>query len=109
MTAMTGMKQKLMAANAQVAQDQDEYEKQYNELVRKHDALMEQYNKIVADILDKGRRKACLANFISALKKQKRTIVRFDEGLWCSLVDFVTVGRKKEIKVTFRDGTEIMA
>jgi hypothetical protein len=29
--------------------------------------------------------------------------------IMCSLVDFVTVGRKKEIKVTFRDGTEIMA
>ncbi len=109
MTVLTGMKQKLMTANAQVAQIQEEYEKQYNELVRRHDALMEQYNKIVADILDKGRRKACLVNFISALKKQKRTIAKFDEDIWCSLVDFVTVGRKKEIKVTFRDGTEIMA
>ncbi len=109
LSVLTGMKQKLVAANARVAQNQEEYEKHYNELVKRHDALMEQYNKVIADIAEKGRRKAVLANFVSALKKQKGIIDIFDEDLWCSLVDFVTVGRKKEIKVTFRDGTEIMA
>ena len=109
LSVLTGMKQKLVAANARVAQNQEEYEKHYNELVKRHDALMEQYNKVIADIAEKGRRKAVLANFVSALTTQKGIIDKFDEDLWCSLVDFVTVGRKKEIKVTFRDGTEIMA
>ena len=109
MSVLSGMMQKLVEANARVAQNQEEYEKHYNELVKRHDALMEQYNKVITDIAEKGRRKAVLANFVSALKKQKGIIDKFDEDLWCSLVDFVTVGRKKEIKVTFRDGTEIMA
>ena len=109
MSVLSRMKQKLVEANARVAQDQDEYDKQYNEMVRRHDALMEQYNKIVGAIADKGKRKACLATFISELKKQDGVISEFDEDLWCSLVDYVTIGRKKEIKVTFRDGTEIIA
>jgi hypothetical protein len=31
----------------------------------------------------------------------------FDERLWCSLVDFITVYSKEDIRVTFKDGTEI--
>lgn len=38
-----------------------------------------------------------------------RTISEFDGSLWGGMVEFVTVGRNKEITVTFRDGTEIPA
>lgn len=36
-------------------------------------------------------------------------LTEFDEQLWSSIVDFVTVGRGKEITITFRDGTEMKA
>lgn len=48
-----------------------------------------------------------LLNFIRAMQVQEGILAEFDERLWSSMVDFVTVGRKKEIVVTFRDGTEI--
>ena len=38
---------------------------------------------------------------------QDSIIREFDESLWGSLVDYVTVSRDKEITVTFKDGTEI--
>ena len=41
--------------------------------------------------------------------KQDGTISEFDGSLWGGMVEFVTVGRDKEITVTFRDGTEILA
>ncbi len=50
-----------------------------------------------------------LLNFIKAMQAQKSILTEFDERLWSSMVDFVTVGRKKEITITFRDGTEITA
>lgn len=31
----------------------------------------------------------------------------FDEGLWGTLIDFMTVYNKEDISVTFKDGTEI--
>ena len=37
------------------------------------------------------------------------TIGEFDGSLWGSMVEFVTVGRNKEITFTFRDNTEIQA
>lgn len=35
------------------------------------------------------------------------TVTEFDEVLWGSMVDFIMVGAKKEMTVTFKDGTEI--
>lgn len=50
-----------------------------------------------------------LVGFIKILKAHGGIIAEFDERLWSSMVDFVTVGRNKEMAVTFRDGTEITA
>ena len=63
----------------------------------------------LARLENKAEQKARLGTIITALKKQEGLIDEFDAGLWGSMVKFVTVGRSKEITVTFRDGTEIMA
>ena len=44
--------------------------------------------------------------FVKALKEQGRAITEFDDALWCSMVDFVTIGRDYR-SVTFKNGTEI--
>lgn len=45
-------------------------------------------------------------SFIKKLRDQE-SIQEFDERLWGSLVDFITVYSKDDIRVTFKDGTEI--
>lgn len=45
--------------------------------------------------------------FAKALKAQDAAVREFDEGLWMTLVDFMTVYGKDDIGVTFKDGTEI--
>ena len=40
------------------------------------------------------------------MKSQDGFITEFDEALWSTMVDFITVG-KEDCTVTFRDGTEI--
>ena len=47
-------------------------------------------------------------NFIQELREQE-LIKEFDARLWGSLVDFITVYSKDDIRVTFKDGTEIKA
>ena len=44
--------------------------------------------------------------FIKALKNRDEVITEFDDALWGSLVDFITIG-KKERTVTFKDGTVV--
>lgn len=47
-------------------------------------------------------------NFIQEVREQE-LIKEFDAWLWGSLVDFITVYSKDDIRVTFKDGTEIRA
>lgn len=44
-------------------------------------------------------------NFIQEVREQE-LIKEFDARLWGSLVDFITVYSKDDIRVTFKDGTE---
>ena len=55
------------------------------------------------------RRILWLTAFVKALRERDGIIEDFDESLWGCMVKYVTVGRKKEMAVTFRDGTEIQA
>ena len=43
------------------------------------------------------------------INTEQSLIQEFDERLWGGLAEFVTAERGKEITVTFKDGTEIMA
>lgn len=67
-------------------------------------AFVSAYNRLVAAISAKEAQSERLANFIKVLKAQDGIISEFDGSLWGSMVEFITVGRGKEIVVTFRDG-----
>ena len=104
---IVSMTQNLVAENARVAQDQSDYQKRYDSLVKKYDAAKAQYDRVSESIVAKEAKNARLSEIVSLLKSQEKLISEFDIGLWTSTVDFVTVGRDKSITVTFRDGTEI--
>ena len=95
--------------NARIAQDQDEYQRRYNRLVEKYDVVKGKYDKVADAITAKEVQCLRLESFIKELKVQDGIIREFDESLWGSLVDYVTVSRDKEITVTFKDGTVIKA
>ena len=105
MAVLVEMTQNIVAENARVAQDQDEYQKRYDGLVNRYDEAKARYDKVVAVISAKEAQSEWLADFIKVLKAQDGTISEFDSSLWGGMVEFVTVGRNKEITVTFRDGT----
>lgn len=109
MAVLVEMTQNIVAENARVAQDQDEYQKRYDGLVQRYDTAKARYDEVVAAISAKEAQCERLADFIKVLKAQDGTISEFDGSLWGSMVEFVTVGRDKEITVTFRDGTDIQA
>lgn len=109
MAVLVEMTQNIVAENARVAQDQDEYQKRYDGLVQRYDTAKARYDEVVAAISAKEAQSERLADFIKVLKAQDGTISEFDGSLWGSMVEFITVGRDKEITVTFRDGSEILA
>ena len=54
------------------------------------------------------QRVSILEQFLHTVEIQE-PVTQFDERLWSSLVDFVAVYGEKDIRVTFKDGTEIQA
>ncbi len=109
MSVLVEMTQNIVAENARIAQDQEEYQKRYDGLVERYDAAKARYDEVTATISAKETQSERLAGFIRTLKEQDGTVAEFDETLWGSMVDFVTVGRDKKMIVTFKDGTEIQA
>lgn len=100
--------QSLIAENARKVQDQDEYNEKYNLLVSRYEAAKEKYDKTCKDIQKREVREKQLDGFIKELKNRE-LVTEFDETLWGSLLDFITVYNKEDIRVTFKDGTEIKA
>lgn len=108
-TVLVEMTQSIINENALVAQNQDEYQKRYDGLVRRYDEAKARYDEVVAAISEKEAKGEQLAGFIRTLRSQEGVLKDFDSSLWGSMVDFVTVGRDKKMTVTFRDGSEILA
>ena len=98
--------QQLIAENARVAQDQEEYSRKYNELVSRYEETKKKYDQACAAMKRRIARSRQLESFIKDFQEQE-LIKTFDERLWCSLVDFITVYSKEDIRVTFKDGTKI--
>ena len=96
--------QECIDQNARVAQNQAEYEQQYNELVEKYDSIKAQVDELNTTIADKKARKAELELFMKNLKKQDKAVTEFDEGLWISMVECMTVYAKDDIRVEFKNG-----
>ena len=86
MVVLVEMTQNIVAENARAAQNQDEYPKRY-------DGLVKRYDEVTAAISAKEAQSERLANFIKTLKAQDGTISVFDGSLWGGMVEFVTVGR----------------
>ena len=94
--------------NARVVQDQAEYRSRYNELVGKYESLktqIEEKEQLISDNIAKSR---IFDVFIKELKKQQGLVTEFDENLWCSLVETMTVYSKDKIVVRFKNGMEIV-
>jgi len=109
MRVLVEMTQSIVAENARVALNQDDYQKRYDGLVARYDTVKARYDEVVAAIAGKEAQSERLANFIRILKEQDGIIQEFDNSLWGCMVEYVTVGKDKSIVVTFKDGNEIKA
>lgn len=95
-----------MQKNTKVAQNQVEYNKKYNKLIDDYDIKKKEYDAIVDKINMMIARKEMLTKYIKDLK-ETNLIKEFDETLFITFIDFITIYTKDDIRVTFKDGIEI--
>ena len=107
MRLLAEMIESAMQENAHVAIDQKEYRKRYDALVKRYEAEKAQHDRIAQQIAATAIRQQQMQQFCKTLTELTGEITEFDEMLWGSLVDYITVYEDGSRTVTFRDGTTI--
>ncbi len=98
-----------IAENARKVQNQDEYNTRFEILSARAEESKAQYNKVTAEITMRGIRRREFDRFIKKVEELPKIITDFDEALWSSLVDHITVYSKENIVFTLNSGMEIKA
>ncbi len=106
LTSIVDETERYVNKNSHVVMDQNKYNEKYDKLIHKYEKTKEKYDKVSEKILTNTTREKKLKQFIKTIKEQE-FITEFDEPLWSTLLDFITVYTKDDIRVTFKDGTEI--
>ena len=100
----------IIAENARVAQDQEAYRVRYEALASRFEETKARYEKVTSEIQMRGIRRREFGRFITKVEKLgSKPIRKFDEALWGSLVDHLTVYAKDNIVFTLNSGLEIKA
>lgn len=101
------MVEECVAENARIAQNQAEYQKRYNRLVARYDAAKRRFDEVMETIAERSAKAERLAGFAKTLEGQGEPLTEFDERLWGSMVECVTVRADGGLSVVFRDGTRV--
>lgn len=101
--------QALIDRNSHVALNQDEYQRVYADLDNAYESKQKEHDSIIEKLSELQKQQERFSDFIHAFECIGTAIDDFDEGMWISLVDYMTVYSKDDVRVTFKDGTEIKA
>ena len=107
LNAVARLVQQCIKENARIALDQKEYQKRYDGMAKRLDSVQGRLDEVSQNITEKQARREKIEMFFGGLQKQKGLVTGFDEDLWYSLIEYVTVFSKENIRFTFKDGTEI--
>lgn len=106
MEVVTEMIQQCINENAHVALDQTQYQKRYDDLIKRFESTKSNLESVSGVIKDKANRRNDIECFLSVIKNQKGLLTDFDPLLWHSLVDIVTVYMSGNVRLTFKNGTD---
>ena len=106
MTVVAELIQKCVDENAHTKLEQEKYKKRYVGLVSRFEVAKARFNEISEHQQKIKVRRERVEAFLCSLKEQDELIAEFDERLWHTLVDTVTVFSVEDIRFTFKDGSE---
>ena len=93
--------------NARVAQNQEEYEKEYERLVGEYDKAKGGLEDIEKAITDRSVKRDMVERFLKELAKMGEPLMGFDEDAWYGLADHMVVKSTEDIMIVFKDGSEV--
>jgi len=96
----------LIRENAASAIEPEEYRNRYTPMIKQYDALLEKQNSLAEEITVRQLRREQAELFRKELETAG-AVSEFDESLWISMTDYITVHSKEKIMFTFKDGVQI--
>ena len=109
MEVVAEMIQQCIHENANVALDQAEYQKRYDGLTKRFESVKAKLEAVTGQINYKETRRATIETFLGTLRRQGGLLTDFGPLLWHSLLDYITVYGKDDVRFIFKDGTDIQA
>lgn len=105
--AVTELIKKCIAENSSSAQDQEKYTERYNSYVDRYEKAKSRYDELEHQKENKLSKRKAIDRFISDLLKRDELLTEFDNCLWLTVVDTVTVQSDGILLFKFNDGVEI--
>ena len=90
--------QEFIDQNACVAQNQDDYNRGYDEITSRYEATKAERDTLAAEIRQRGIRRREFERFITTLESLPDQVTDFSEDLWGSLVEYLTVYAKDDLR-----------
>ena len=101
------MVQKCISENAATPQDQEEYNLRYNSYIERYEQLSSRFDELTVLKEEKLAKRRSIERFIANLSKQEDILTEFDNWLWLSTVENVTVKSDGTLVFKFFYGAEI--
>ena len=89
------------------AQDQEQYTERCNKYVDHYEKAKSRYDELEHQKENKLSKRKAIDRFIYDLSKRDELLTEFDNCLWLTVVDTVTVRNDGTLVFKFNDGTEI--
>ncbi len=101
------MLRKCVEENANTAIDQVEYNMRYRDLAEHQEAIKNKLIEINNKHQERNAKRENIDTFIQMLENSDTLLTEFDEELWNSTLDVVTIHSEHEIAFTFKDGMKV--
>ena len=103
---VTELTQRCISENAQSAQNQQEYAARYNGLVERYEKAKAQLEQLRTTKAAREAQAEAIGGFMFEVQELD-TLTEFDEKLWLTIIDTVTVHADERMTFKFQGGTEI--
>ena len=105
---MTELTKRCIAENSQTTQNQEEYSARYNGFVERYEKAKAQLEQLHTTKAEWETQAEAIGAFMFEMQELD-TINEFDEKLWLTIIDTVTVHTDGRMTFRFQGGTEIEA
>lgn len=106
---ITELTRKCIEENAASAQNQEEFTAKYNGYEQRYEAVRKKVEKLQHQMRERQVQADSISAFMFELRELDEPVTVFDEKLWLSVIDIVTVRHDGTSVFRFRNGMEVEA